>query len=215
MATVYLITCGSKDENGICGIGIRKIDNEFQNTKEANEQLCQFLNQTQTSYIDNKGFVHEIFENEDQIFGKYIDDIDPATISELYSDLDSEDIPIVIDVLEAQLRLKELPDYNQAVNDARLSYVILRNVWYTNEMDHILAHNEDLLPMISLPEDKQNDNEAVLDAYIKAIYDFIPLFQHNNSSAEELFMLCPKLMEYDKTYGWNLGPDVSEINDLT
>ena len=98
--TVYLITCGAKDEDGVCGIGIDRIDNYFYNAEEATEQCCRFLSQTDETYVDDRGFIHEIYEGEDQVFGKYLDDIKESTIKELFKDLEETGQEKVTNVLK-------------------------------------------------------------------------------------------------------------------
>lgn len=102
--TVYMVTCGSIDEDGECKIAIEKIEDDFDDAKEATEQLCAFLGQTDETYIDEMGFVHEIYEGKDQLFGKYLDDIDQDTIAIFYDQLRELGRQDVIDVIEEQIQ---------------------------------------------------------------------------------------------------------------
>lgn len=105
---LYFVSCGSKDEDGFCDIGIDRIDNFLDNAQDANEYLCQFLSQTDPSYINDKGFIIEIYEGVNQLFGKYIDDLDDSTIQTLYDDLTEYDRQDIIDIIKPEInKLKE------------------------------------------------------------------------------------------------------------
>lgn len=84
--TVYLVTFNCEDEDGCSKIGVEDVSEYFESAEEATIQLSQFLGQTDESYIDDKGFVHEIYSGVDQVFGKYFDDVEPETVAKLAED---------------------------------------------------------------------------------------------------------------------------------
>ena len=85
--TIYLITCGSKDADGYCKPGIEKINDSIEDASEATLQLAKFLGNECETYVDERGFVHEIYENVDQVFGKYLDNLNINSIYKLVNDL--------------------------------------------------------------------------------------------------------------------------------
>ena len=101
--TVYLVTCGAHDEDGVCNIAIEKIDDYFANAAEASYQLCNFLSQTDPSYLGEKDFIYETYDGVNQLFGKYLDDINEDTIQTLYADLKELGRQDVIDALEPEI----------------------------------------------------------------------------------------------------------------
>lgn len=78
--TVYAFFCRTRDEDGETEIKLDRIDDCFHDANEASESLVAFLSQTDEAYIDENGFVHEVYGGEDQVYGKYFDFIDRKTL---------------------------------------------------------------------------------------------------------------------------------------
>ncbi len=64
------------DEDGEVIEGLVDVTNDYEDADEAREALRSFLSQTDDSYIDEWGMVHEIFEGEDQVYAYPFDVFD-------------------------------------------------------------------------------------------------------------------------------------------
>ena len=89
---MYFVGCGAVDEDGPCFIGVSDFE-EKSSAEDFSEYVASFLSQTDESYIDDKGFIHEIYEGKDQIFGKYLDDVSEKTAKQVIADLEELKVP--------------------------------------------------------------------------------------------------------------------------
>lgn len=72
---VYMFTWAAEDEDGKTEKSLEDIT-EFDEDKSASqwtEELCSFLGQTNETYIDKWGVVHEIYQGKDQPFAYYFE----------------------------------------------------------------------------------------------------------------------------------------------
>ena len=104
---VYAFFCNSEDEDGKVGLKLCKIETEL-DAKDLTTELIYFLGQTDGAYVDDKGYVHEVYNGKDQVYCKYFDEISIDALKELRSDME-------------EFGLKDEADYLTAIIDYPLS----------------------------------------------------------------------------------------------
>ncbi len=68
MKQVYAFFNKTRDEDGETREGLVDLTEDYEGADEAREVISSFLGQTDESYVDKWGMVHEVYEGEDQVF---------------------------------------------------------------------------------------------------------------------------------------------------
>ena len=123
----YLITLGSKDEDGEVFPGVERFnpDYEGESVDDITNHLCDLFSQTDKAYVDNQKWVHEVYEGKDQVFGKYVNDISDKTMNKIYEEIKgygkASEIPTIksqiVDLRKSQRTNRRLPDIPDAQTD--------------------------------------------------------------------------------------------------
>ena len=130
---LYIFTWESEDEDGKTERGLEDIT-ELSEDKSASrwtEELCQFLGQTDETYIDKWGVVHEIYQGKDQPFAYYFEVHDGdwqeviGNMGERLDDSLNKDMPEdirqgfadIYDYAMKQVKLQELSTKANKLND--------------------------------------------------------------------------------------------------
>lgn len=111
---VYMVTLNAEDEDGKVEPSIEDVTDAHCGTTDTEDlkvQLCDFLSQTNESYIDKNGWVVEVYNGVHQPLGTYVNDIGDKTMNKIYKQIEGYGQKDAIPIIQSQV--KELRTANR------------------------------------------------------------------------------------------------------